>query len=717
MYCMPVVLLVLSAGSLIAQPVVCATSATPPIVRAEGLTERIGDLLLTCTGTPGNMFSANVKISLNTDLTNRLSSSSPGPTVVGIVFTVDSGSGPQPVLTPPILAGPSSITYLGVPITFSSNGGVNLDISGIRANANVLPVGLPIVASVSINNAGLALTNAQLTAGTSNRGLYASYTATFICAQSGSPVPATFDFNDLVSAGTVFETVRVTEGFGDAFQPLFGFQNFNADSGERILVQYTGFPQDSLLYVPDVVAGSDAVQPTSAGDFNLPVSGGTYAPAAGGSLLLARVNNAGANGAGGTPVYQPGSIGSGNVMFSTASQLPIATDGSAYVVYEVVDANPSAIESATIPTFLALSPDPNRQPSATTEEIFFAPSSNVGVATATDPLPRFVPEIAQPDCAIVGGCDVTPPMLSVTPGSLGFTIQSGVVEQSSSVAIANSGGGAMLWQAFVTYAAGSAGGGGLQWLSISSIKGIGNATLIAIAIPRTLAPGVYTATLNIDAGPVAGSIAIPVTLTVTAPPPPPGPTITSVLNAASFAPVPVVPGSISTVMGAGFSGAAVSATFNNIAAGILFTNAGQINLLVPAQLAGLTAAQLVVTVDGRSSTPVSVMVAPFEPAIFNGGIVNQDGTINSSNSPAALGSVIAMWGTGLSGNGTITANIGGQDIAVPYYAGPAPGLPGVQQVNLIVPTNLAPGTTQVYVCGTVSGGSPVCSIPAPLTVN
>ena len=84
---------------------------------------------------------------------------------------------------------------------------------------------------------------------------------------------------------------------------------------------------------------------------------------------------------------------------------------------------------------------------------------------------------------------------------------------------------------------------------------------------------------------------------------------------------------------------------------------------------------------------------------------------------AAPGSVIAMWGTGLSGTGTITANIGGQNIATPYYAGPAPGIPGVQQINLVVPTSLAPGTTQVYVCGTVSGGSPVCSIPAPLTIN
>jgi uncharacterized protein (TIGR03437 family) len=97
--------------------------------------------------------------------------------------------------------------------------------------------------------------------------------------------------------------------------------------------------------------------------------------------------------------------------------------------------------------------------------------------------------------------------------------------------------------------------------------------------------------------------------------------------------------------------------------------------------------------------------------------VNQDGTVNSATNGAAPGSIIALWATGLSGTGTITGNIGGEGIAVPYYAGPAPGLIGVQQVNLMVPTDLAPGSTQVYVCGAAPSSGKVCSIPAPLGVN
>lgn len=701
----PVFLLIPFASNLLAQSVVCVTSATPPLVRAEGLTERIGDIQLSCTGTPGNTINANISIGLNTNLTNRLSS---GNTLTGIVFTVDSGSGPQPVLTPPLLYSPTALTYNGVSLTFSPQGALNLRFAGIRANATQLPLGNHIVATLGVNNAGLAVTSAQLIVGTTQRGLYVSYDGTLVCSQTGSPLPNTIAFSSLIAAGTAYADTRVTEGFADSLQPASDWENLNADSGERILVQYSGFPAGSILYVPDVIAGSDAVQPTSGGSFGVAISGGIYAPAAGGSLLLARVAGANASGAGGSPVYVPGGIGTGPVTLDSVTQIPVV-NGSAYVVYEVVDANDSAIESAQFPTFLGLAPSGSTPDTTTGEQVFFAPSSNVGVATMSDPLPRFIQETTQPDCGIVGDCDPTPPQLSSNTTSLTFTMQSGGGYQVSNVGIVNSGGGSLQWQASVSYS-GSASG----WLSITPSKGIGNGTVQAVALPHTLAPGTYTATLNINAGPIAGTLAIPLTLTVTTPP---SPTISSVLNAASLLAEPVVPGSITTVMGTLFGGSTLSATFNNLPATILFSNDTQLNLVVPSGLAGQTSAQLVVTAGGLSSSPTTVNVAAFEPGIFAGGIVNQDGAANSAGNGAAPGSIIALWATGLSGTGTITGNIGGQNIAVPYYAGPAPGLPGVQQVNLTVPTNLAPGTTQVYVCGMAAGAANVCSVPAPLTVN
>jgi uncharacterized protein (TIGR03437 family) len=208
---------------------------------------------------------------------------------------------------------------------------------------------------------------------------------------------------------------------------------------------------------------------------------------------------------------------------------------------------------------------------------------------------------------------------------------------------------------------------------------------------------------------------LPITLTVTAATAP-GPKIVSVINAASFAQAPVVPGSLATITGSALTGKNVSVSFNGLAATVLFSNASQINLLVPQALASLSSTQLSVSVDGQTSLPLTVPVAPFEPGIFSGAVLNQDSTVNSISNGAATGSVIYFYATGLSGPGTITARIGGTELTNLYYAGPAPGYPGVQQINLMVPAGLGGMTTQLYACGT-SAGTEVCSLPVPLTLK
>jgi uncharacterized protein (TIGR03437 family) len=170
-------------------------------------------------------------------------------------------------------------------------------------------------------------------------------------------------------------------------------------------------------------------------------------------------------------------------------------------------------------------------------------------------------------------------------------------------------------------------------------------------------------------------------------------------------------------MGSTFAGKNVSATFDNLPAMILFSNSTQINLMVPAELGSRSSSQLIVTVDGASSASRTVAVAPFAPAIFAGAVLNQDSTVNSANNGAAAGSVIYFYATGLSGDGTISVQISDRVITNLYYAGPAPGLIGVQQVNLAVPADFPQFTTDLYVCGTTAAGSRVCSPPAPLTVN
>jgi uncharacterized protein (TIGR03437 family) len=193
--------------------------------------------------------------------------------------------------------------------------------------------------------------------------------------------------------------------------------------------------------------------------------------------------------------------------------------------------------------------------------------------------------------------------------------------------------------------------------------------------------------------------------------------IGSVINSASLLDAPVVPGSLTTIMGSGFIGATVFATFDGIPANILFRNAVQINLVVPVELGSRTSAQLAVVVDGLSSAIRNVEVAPVAPAIFKGAVLNQDSTVNDVNNGAAVGSIIYFYATGLSGAGKITGHIHDRDITEPYYGGPAPLLPGVQQVNLQVPADLPAMTTEMYVCGEPPGGSKVCSMPVPLTLK
>jgi uncharacterized protein (TIGR03437 family) len=696
-----------SIGLAAAQPYSCSTTSATTIVRVESLTERIGDIVLNCTGVPSSTISVNLSVQLNATVTNRISS---GNIITGTILTIDNGAGPQAVTVQPLLLSPSNLVWNGVPLTYSAQGALAIRIADIRVNANGAGLNQEIIATLG-SSGSILITQSQLVVAVPETSLYAGFSSTLICAQSGSPLPgAPFGFASLIQEGTAFGSTRVTEGFSGAFSPKSAAANLNADTGTRFIVRYTGFPQAAQLFVPNAVAGSDAVQPTAGGDFGLPASGGSYAPSTGGSLLLSLVSGADSTGAGGSLVYTPGAVGSGTVTFDAVTQLPIV-NGSAYAVYEVVDSNQFRVESAQFPTFLGLAPNAVTTAVQTGESVTYAPVSTVFTASTNAPIPRFVAIQPQSDCSIVGDCGAAYyPQLSVSSNPLQFTIPAGAPNQVQGLPVLNSGSGVLYWSASVNYT--STNGGG--WLTISPTSGMNRGSIEVYANPGNLPVGTYQATITISAG-SAGQQIVPVTLAITQATAP-GPTITSVVNAASFAQAPVVAGSLATIMGSALTGSAVSASFNGVPATVLFSNATQINLLVPQALASLTSAQLSVTVAGRTSLPVTVPVAQFEPGIFSGAVLNQDSTVNLSTNGAAGGSIIYFYATGLSGSGTITARIGTTEITNLYYAGPAPGYPGVQQINLAIPAGLGGMTTELYACGT-SAGTEVCSVPVPLTLK
>jgi uncharacterized protein (TIGR03437 family) len=388
--------------------------------------------------------------------------------------------------------------------------------------------------------------------------------------------------------------------------------------------------------------------------------------------------------------------------------------GSGFVVYEVVDSNPSLQESAQFPTFLGLAPF-SGSAVQTSEDVSLAPVSTLAAASTSAPIPRFQAFAVPPDCTIIGDCGANyfPNLIVYATPPLDFAAQVGSPYQVGYVEVNNQGGGLMRWTATITYANGSG------WLQLFYSSGVNNATIRVDATPGTLQPGVYKATLTIDAGPIAGARTIPISLTITPATPPvvTTPAVLSVVNSATFGSTAVAPGSIATLLGSKLAGTNVTVAFDGIAGKVLYDSNTQINVVVPAELGTKTSAQMIISVDGISSPAQTVALAPFGPGIFKGGILNQDNSSNGPTQPAAGGSILQIFATGLSGNGVISARIGDRVISQPYYAGPAPGLLGVQQVDLLLPADLTGSTVNVAVCGAVTSDQVVCSPPMAVALQ
>ncbi len=682
----------------------CQVSSVPAQVRAEGLTERLGDILLQCSGTSSTVLTGNLTVSLPVAVTNRIDANN---VATDPVLFIDYGSGFGPAGFNGLVSS-QSIAFNGVSISVPASGSFTLKISNLRAAVH--QAGLtnqqPLSASLSVSAPTfLQMDHSQVIVAYAVNGLYATLYSTGI-ACTGSPVPATLAVSSLFTAGTALASTRITEGFGSAFQPRAAGE----DTGTRFLVNYTAFPANAHLYLPDLVAGSDASVPTSGGDLNLPRAAGQYVPRSG-TLLLARVQGAASDGSGGTLVPLP--TGSAPVTLDSVTEVPLA-NGSGYAVFEVVDANPIAIESAQFPTFIGLA---SITGSAVAQEtISFAPVSNVAAASGSAPVPRFVSMAPGSDCTLVGDCGAGYfPSLTVDAAPVQLTAKSDgtVTSTAGYIPVRNSGGGQMNWTASVNYTNGSG------WILLDVTSATNNASVRVFPQTKGLAPGTYQASVLINAG-TAGTKTVPITLTVApAPsvtPPNPTPSVSKVVNAATFNITPLVAGSLATILGSHLAGKNVSVTFDSKAAIVLYSDDSQINVQLPADLGGKSAAVVLVTADGVSSAPVTVTLGPAWPAIFNHGIRNQDNSENLPTGGAKPGTVLQIYGTGIPAGATVSVQIGTRRNLVPLYAGPAPTVPGVQQVNVAVPDDSASGNTTLVICATV-GGQSYCSAESSLSVQ
>jgi uncharacterized protein (TIGR03437 family) len=211
-------------------------------------------------------------------------------------------------------------------------------------------------------------------------------------------------------------------------------------------------------------------------------------------------------------------------------------------------------------------------------------------------------------------------------------------------------------------------------------------------------------------------------------------TIGDVVNSASNLSGPVAPGELVVVYGSGLgpgslagpqvdsSGhlssnvAGTQVLFNGEAAPLVYTRADQVAAIVPNSVSGQASALVQVKYNGQSTPAFSTAIAVTAPGLFTldqtgqgqAAVLNQDNTINTAANPAERGSIVVLWATGQGQSdpdwaddllassplpqpkNKVNVNIGGHWGQI-LYAGAAPGLAAVIQVNVRVPYGIQPG--------------------------
>jgi uncharacterized protein (TIGR03437 family) len=677
----------------------CNPSATPAVIRSEGVTEPIGQILLICGGgTAGAQVTMSASVTVNATVTNRVSSAG----LVDAVISVETSTGFQALASVTTLTG-NTVTFQNVNVALTNSGTAQIAISNIRVDGS--RAGANISATVFLQGVAQEST-ASLSVGTVKPSWLASFTTPLKGSATATPFP---DNRGLVSsffaAASPVATTRVSEIMPGGFVPAGTGRNIGADTGDRFVCTYSGLPPGAGIYVPQLIAGYDSSEPTAAGQFGFGPSSGTYLRTASGSLLLAMVQGADQNGAGGTPVTTGASLGTGFALLDTAVSLPVVSR-TARVVYEVVDVNPAIASSAEIPVFLVLAANMVSAPFTSVVSVTRGPVSLSAEASAIAPIPRFVASTPATDCSVFGSCAeiLTGYAASAALGSL-------VAEQNGSpVSVAMSvitHDPPASWSTAVAYAQGQSSG----WLSLSPASGYGSNNAITVtADPSHLSAGTYFATVSVLGGRPNGSSTLAATLTVSSPTGP-VPQISAVTSAADFSLTTVTAGSLATIFGTNLGGEQVSLALSDEPATILFADDTQINFQVPPALAGQSSASAVVSVNQQtSSAPFPVTLASFAPGIFAGGVLNQNGSRNSAVNPAAPSSYLQVYATGISDPTAVTLQLGVQKGIVPAYSGPAPGFIGLQQINVQVPSGLGSGPTTLSLCSLQDASAP-CSTP------
>ncbi len=425
-----------------------ASAANPPLVRAEGVTEEVGDVVMSCNGgnpTPAGTTipGTNITVTLNTSITDRIYNTTTGLSEALLIVDDAYPASPYPINPPasgpnaantqlvcaatgtigscPIVStgkvtgsaggdydgtpghpntfegsvtGANQISFLGVPIDApGTNFTLTLRITNIRANASQLTVGSqfslsPIQMFIAVNGSQqVTINNPQPIVGYVTPGLVTSAKAATI-AQC-LPGPKTFTVSFTENFASSFKSRVYAAGIaqnvpGYAYNSESGMWDTAGTIGTTGPLGPAGLADHGTRLLIRFSGFPAGISLSIPGTVDLMNSAATVT----GAIYYVQTDGYG-NSAPGNPTAPAGTI-----------TVTLDSTGSGWATYEVVANDYTAIESASIPISVAPVGTATNFLGASlgtgSVKLSFAPIPSPGTTgwtvaePSTYPLPRFV---------------------------------------------------------------------------------------------------------------------------------------------------------------------------------------------------------------------------------------------------------------------------------------------------------------------------------------
>ena len=732
-------------------PFTCVSSTSnTPVIRTEGLSELIGDIVLTCSGgapiaagspVPSGVLTlafntaiANPPLFPNSGLNTALLLigepppaaqvfSNPVPAlnagfqgfITGTGSALNFASGRLSNVVPGTVSNVNTVSFVGFPAGPPGGSGMyTIRATNLRVNASNLVPGTSITVSPTFTVPGLiSFSGTPLVVAKTQTGLVTSFVGG--AASNGQPFNYSLSSTKPALPTTGGQVLRFTEAFASAFkakpdgpQDVPG-QTYNSESGflnpnlgvatqlgafgTRLKAVFSGIPSGVNVYVS--TANTEGTSTASAS-------------------LVSSATTAGTTG---------------------LTQLTV-TNGSATAIWEVQSADPNTIETFSFPVYFSFysAGTPDTEPPApsniSVRQSFDSPSGGaVFVAPypfASAPILFTINSSTASGPQLFGWLDPRNCILGAafpeadnacSPGQsplVSVTSDSGLLTPSFSPAT-NSG-----ISISGSFSGSTPVNGALQ---VSQQNGIA---------------GAYQQYLTFTAPGSPRSLQIPLIVTIL---PPNGPVIRpgGVTDAFTFQSGSISPQQIFALFGLNFgppnlvlgtldsAGTLTSAVahtqvlFDGSPAPLLYAAKNQLSGVAPVELAGKAWTHVQVVYNGLTSPPLTVPVTPASISIAsadgsggNGGvIINPDGTLNTAANPAGVGDTVVIYASyagpfanGVIGNngrtttgppypapaGPLSVTFGGIAATNIFYFGNAPTeLESVMQINVAIPAGVKSG--------------------------